>query len=115
MFLQNHQLMEGTRFIIRDVEQDLTETLRQSAINRTARLFRPGENIESIRIDLEIDRSRGPAERFVARGRLEAGGAELVASVHSENTYKSIDQLVDILDAQLHPRRTELETPSPLR
>ena len=106
--------MEATRFVIRGVQLDLTDALRQSAINKTAPLFRHNENIDSIYIDIELDHSRGAAERFVAKGHIELGGANLVASARGENAYKTLDLLVDAFDALLRSRltrRTEQSNP----
>jgi putative sigma-54 modulation protein len=99
MFPHNHHLMEATQFIIRDSQQDLTDSFRQTAIDKTAPLFRHNVSISCIRIDLEIDPSSGPAQRFVAKGLLEVDGPDIFASARSENAYKSVDLLVEKLDA----------------
>ncbi len=106
MFPHNHHLMEATQFIIRDVQQNLTDAFRQSAIEKTAPLFRHDISIGCVHIDLEIDPLCGPAGRFVAKGRLEVDGPDLFASARSGNAYQSIDLLVERFDALLHNKRT---------
>jgi putative sigma-54 modulation protein len=101
MFTHNRHPMEATQFIIRDVQQNLPDNFRQTAIQKTAPLFRHDKNIDCIHIDLEIDPSSSPAGRFVAKGRLEVDGPDLFASVRCENAYKSIDLLVEQFDALL--------------
>lgn len=96
--------MEATSFIIRGVHLDVTDALRQSTINKTSRLFRHNQHISRIHIDLELDNTRGAAERFVAKGHLEVGEANLMASARSENAYKAVDLLVESLDDLLSSR-----------
>jgi putative sigma-54 modulation protein len=105
MINSNLRFMDTSKFLIRGVNFDLTDSLYRTVLDKVGRLFRQGEQIGRITIDLEIDRNRGPADRFIARARLEIGGPALLASAHSENTYKALDLLVETLDALLHTRR----------
>jgi putative sigma-54 modulation protein len=105
MFQNRHlQLMAGTHFVVQGVHLDVTDALRQFAVNKASRLFRHNQRISRIRIDLELDHNRPAAERFVAKGHLEVGGVNLIANARSENVYKAIDQLVDSLDDLLSSR-----------
>ncbi|HEX2862316.1 MAG TPA: HPF/RaiA family ribosome-associated protein [Lacunisphaera sp.] len=98
--------MDASKFIIRGVHLDLTESLYRAAFEKAARLFRLNPRIARVMIDLEIDQSRGPADRFIARGRIHLDGSEMIASAHSENTYKALDLLIETLDALLRTRDT---------
>lgn len=109
MFHASHPRVDPAKFIIRGLQLELTETLRQSAVEKASRLFRHRERIDRVQLDLGIARNRGPAERFQASGRLELEGPDLVASVHSENAYKSIDLLVATFDAMLLRRHQQRE------
>jgi len=116
---------DESKFIIRGVHLELTDSLRQAVYEKAARLFRHHEHIDRIRLDLELDQTRGAGDRFIAKGRLEIRGPDLVASAHSEDAYKSIDLLIDTLDALLrtrhglrkdrrnHPHAVELESALP--
>jgi putative sigma-54 modulation protein len=101
MINSNFRFLDASKFIIRGVHLDLTESLYRTAMEKAARLFRQDQRIGRISIDLEVDNSKGWSDRFIARGRLELDGPTLVASAHSENTYKALDLLVDTLDALL--------------
>jgi putative sigma-54 modulation protein len=121
----NPRLTDDSKFIIRGVHLELTDSLRQAAHDKASRLLRHNEHIDRIRIEVELDQSRGTNDRFIAKGRLEMPGPDLVASAHSEDAYKSIDLLVDTLDALLrtrhglrkerrnHPQAIELEAELP--
>lgn len=96
--------VDPAKFIIRGIHLDLTDALRQIAMEKAARLLRHNDHIIRIRLDLEHDKTRGSADQFIAKGRLEVSGPDLIASVHSEDAYKSLDLLVDKLDALLRAR-----------
>lgn len=119
------QPIDPAKFIIRGIHLDLTDALRQIAMEKAARLLRHNEYIVRIRIDLELDKTRGTKDQFIAKGRIEISGPDLIASVHSEDAYKSLDLLVDKLDGLLrerhglrkdkrnHPHAAELEADLP--
>jgi putative sigma-54 modulation protein len=105
MISSNLRYMDPSKFIIRGVNFELTDSLYRAALDKVGRLMRENEQVGRIAIDLEIDHTTGPADRFVAKGRLEVGGPALLASAHSENTYKALDLLMETLDALLRVRR----------
>jgi putative sigma-54 modulation protein len=117
--------VDAEKFIIRGIHLDLTDALRQIAAEKAARLLRHNDHIVRIRVDLELDKTRGAADQFIAKGRVEISGPDLIASVHSEDAYKSLDLLVDKLDSLLrarhglrkdkrnHPHATDLEAELP--
>jgi len=92
------------RIIVRGVHLELTPAMRQAAVDKAARLLRHDDHIIRIRIDLEMDRTSGLDDQFIAKGRVEIRGPDLIASMHSEDVYKSLDQLVDTLDELLRRR-----------
>ncbi len=97
-------LLDAGRFLLRGVHLDLSDALRQAALLKASRLLRHHQRLVRVRIDLDHDAARGRAQAFGATGRLELGGPDLVAHAVSENAYKSIDLLVDKLDALLRRR-----------
>ena len=102
--------IDESKFIIRGIHLDLTEALRKITMEKAARLLRHNAYIVRIRLDLEFDRTRSAQDQFIAKGRIEISGPDLIASVQSEDAYKSVDLLVDKLDALLrerHGRRKE--------
>ncbi|AOS44415.1 ribosome hibernation promoting factor HPF [Lacunisphaera limnophila] len=117
--------IDESKFIIRGVHLDLTDALRQIAMEKAGRLLRHNDHIIRIRLDLEHDKTRGNADQFIAKGRIEIGGPDLIASAHSDDAYKSIDLLVTKLDALLrerhglrkdkrnHPHAAELDSDLP--
>jgi putative sigma-54 modulation protein len=92
------------RLLLRGIHLSLTAALRSVVEAKTIRLFRHEPQLLRIRVDLEHDRTRGPAAAFVAKGHLEVRGNDLLASVATEDCYKSIDLLVDRLDGMLRRR-----------
>lgn len=95
----------SSRVIVSGIHLPLTPALRQAAIEKAVRLIRRDRRVTRIRIDLEIDHSRTPGEQFIAKGRAEVSGPDLIARVASENAYKSLDQLAGKLDELLRRRR----------
>ena len=45
----------------------------------------------------------------MAKGHIEIGGPDLIASVDSDDAYKSVDFLMDKLDGLLRKRHSELK------
>jgi putative sigma-54 modulation protein len=91
------------KLILTGIHLDLTPALRQRLADKVARLLRHEPRIDRIRLDLENDKTKGPFH-FVAKGRIEIPGPDLIASVDNEDAYKAIDLLVDKLDAALRRR-----------
>ena len=89
------------KLILSGIHLDLTDALRQSVAHKTARLIRYGEHIIRLRVALEHDKTRGVGDQFIAKALIEIRGPDLVASVASDDCYKSIDLLVDKLDRLL--------------
>jgi putative sigma-54 modulation protein len=107
------------------VHVELTDALRHAVEHKAERLLRHNDYIVRIRIDLEVDKTKDINHKFIAKGHIEIGGPDLIASVSSEDCYKSIDLLVDKLDRLLerrhglrkdkrnHPHATDLDTELP--
>ena len=94
----------STPIIVRGIHLDLTPALRQAAADKCARLLRHEHGIVRLRLDIELDKTRGARDVFIAKGRVEIGGPDLMASAASEDAYKSLDLLVDKLDELLRRR-----------
>jgi putative sigma-54 modulation protein len=95
----------AARVIVRGIHLDLTPALHQAAVHKAEHLLRHEDHIDRIRLDLEHDRTRGAKDVFIAKGRIEIRGPDLIAQVHSEDAYKSLDLLVDKLDELLRRRQ----------
>ena len=98
------------RVIVRGIHLDLTDALKAIAEDKAARLFRHQERIIRVRLDLEYDKTRATHQAFVAKGHIEIRGPDLVASVASDDLYKSLDVLMDKLDRMLRKRATAAMT-----
>jgi putative sigma-54 modulation protein len=115
----------AAKLIVRGVHLDLTEALRAYVANKTSRLLRHNDNIVRLRVDLELDKTASVGSGFIAKGQIEISGPALVVGVASDDAYKSIDLMVDKLDALLrrrhglrkdkrnHPHAVELEAVLP--
>ncbi len=91
------------RLIATGIHLELTPALKTAIADKVARLLRHEPRIDRVRVDLDHDKTKG-TERFVAKGRIEIGGPDIIASVESDDAYKSLDLLVDKLDAALRRR-----------
>lgn len=76
---------------------------------KAARLLRHEPRIDRIRIDVELDKTKTAKDHFIAHGRIEISGPDIVASADSDDAYKSVDLLADKLDGLLRKRHNELK------
>lgn len=97
----------GAKVILRGIHLDLTDAMKAVLHEKASRLLRHEPRIIRIRIDVELDKTRSAKDHFVAKGLIEITGPDLVASVDSDDAYKSIDLLVDKLDGLLRKRHSE--------
>lgn len=93
------------RLVIRGVHLWLTAALKSAIASKAERLFRHAPRIIRVRIDLDREHRNG-APLFVAKGRVELHGPDLLASVISSDGYKSVDGLIGRLDRMLRRRAT---------
>ena len=93
------------KLIIRGIHLKLTDALHAIITEKATRLLRRNDQIVHVRIDLELDQTRGIGKQFIAKGHIEIGGPDLIASVATEDAYASLDQLIDKLDRLLRRRR----------
>lgn len=109
--MTNHPTPEEIekKLIVSGIHLELTDALKQIVRDKVARLLRHEPRIVRVRIDLEMDKTRAHGSQFIAKGHIEIGGPDLLASVASEDAYKSIDALVDKLDGSLRRRHSELK------
>jgi putative sigma-54 modulation protein len=91
------------KLLLRGIHVTLTQALRAALEQKAERLLRHEPRIDRIRIDLDHDRTRGQ-DTFVAKGHIEIGGPDLLASVSADDAYKAADLLIDKLDRLLRKR-----------
>jgi putative sigma-54 modulation protein len=115
----NHEL------IVSGIHLDLTPSLKTFVREKADRLFRHGERIVRIRVELECDRAATVGMQFTAKGHIQIHGPDMNASVRSDECHKAISMLVDKLDRMLqrrhqlhrvkrnHPRAVELDAQIP--
>lgn len=99
----------GAKVILRGIHLELTDAMRTVFNEKAARLLRHEPRIIRIRIDVELDKTKHAKDHFVAKGVIEINGPDLVASVDSDDAYKSVDLLADKLDGLLRKRHSELK------
>lgn len=93
----------SSKLLFRGVHVSLTDAMRDALHTKVERLLRHEPRIDRVRIDIELDATRG-REVFVAKGHIEIGGPDLLASVSAEDAYKAADLLIDKLDRLLRRR-----------
>lgn len=96
----------NSKLLLRGIHLSLTDAMRTVLHEKVGRLLRHEPRIDRIRIDLDHDTSRG-RDVFVAKGHIEIGGPDLLATVAADDAYKAADLLIDKLDRMLN-RRTSL-------
>lgn len=94
--------------IISGVHIDLTDALKNIVHEKVEKLFEHEERIIRLRVELGHDQTTDHQHEFTAKGQIEIGGNDPIATAASDNLYKSIDQMVDKLDRMLR-RRSRLQ------
>ncbi|MDR2982198.1 MAG: ribosome-associated translation inhibitor RaiA [Puniceicoccales bacterium] len=100
--------MSNETILITGLNLDLTDALKDSVNEKMAKLFKHNEKIVRLHIELEYQPSRKRQGEFIAKGRIELRGPDVVVSVESDDLYKSIDILEEKLTRQIR-RRHRLE------
>lgn len=90
------------KILVSGVHLEITPALRESVLKKAARLLR--HQIKLVRVRISLEHVKVDRTPFVAKGHIEIGGPDLIASVASDDGYKSIDLLVDRLDRMLRER-----------
>lgn len=90
--------------IIQGYHMDLTDTLKKTVMEKVDRLFKHGEQIVRIRVELCFHKKKRAKEEFTAKGHIEIQGKDLHASETSEDLYKSLDKMIDKLNRMITQR-----------
>lgn len=92
------------RLLLRGIHLDLTDALRASATRKAQQLLRLNDRIIRVRIDLERDATAAVDRQFIAKGHVEIGGPDLLASSASNDLYHAIGLMTDKLVRLLRRR-----------
>ncbi len=97
-------IIDRDALIISGVHLDLTEALKNIVAEKVEKLFRHEQRIIRIRVELEFNANISKENEYIAKGHIELNGPPKIATVASEDLYKSIDDLVAKLDRMLRRR-----------
>ena len=97
--------MNNNEIIISGRNLELTEALKQEVIAKMDKLFKHQERIIRLRVDLEYSPNRHHQDEFIAKGRIEIDGPDMVTTASSDDMYKSIDELSDKLERKIRRDR----------
>ena len=97
----------GAKLILRGIHLNLSDAMKAMIHEKVGRLLRHEPRIDRVRIDVDHDKTKGAKAHFIAKGHIEIGGPDLIASVDSDDAYKSVDLLIDKLDGLLRKRHSE--------
>jgi putative sigma-54 modulation protein len=96
--------LSAPQFAKKILLRGLRANLGEAAIAKLSRLFRHHRRVIRVRIDLDQEHANNCRSQFIAAGRIEISGPDLVARVKSDGPLKSLDLLVDKLDRMLRER-----------
>jgi len=94
--------------ILSGVHMDLTGKLKLKVREKAEKLFSHESRIVRIRFELEHNSNNSNNGEYIAKGHIEIYGSPMVATVASDDIYKSIDELVNKLQRMLR-RRSRLK------
>ncbi|MFI5337816.1 MAG: ribosome hibernation-promoting factor, HPF/YfiA family [Opitutales bacterium] len=90
--------------IVSGIHLELTPSLKTYVSEKAERLFRHDNHIVRMRVELECDRKHDREHKFIAKARLERRGPDIVCSADTDEMYKSVDLLIDLVDQALRRR-----------
>ncbi|AHF90765.1 ribosomal subunit interface protein [Opitutaceae bacterium TAV1] len=99
----------GTKLLLRGVHLNLTDAMKASIEGMVERLVRHEPRIDRIRIDVELDHVHSGPQLFIAKGIIELRGPDMIASVSSDDAYKSVHLLIEKLDRMIRKRDSALK------
>jgi len=95
------------KLIISGIHLDLTDSLKIHVREKASRLLRHEPRIDRIRVDIEYHETKSHHGQFTAKGQIEIGGPDIIASANGDDAHGSIDKLISELDRGLRKRATE--------
>lgn len=101
--------MKEQAIIISGINITLTDAMKEMVQEKATKLFEHDDHIVRMRVELEYAPHNKTHEgEYVAKGQLEVRGNDHIVRVASNDTYKSIDLMVQKLDRMLR-RRSRLQ------
>lgn len=97
--------MNNNEIIISGQNLELTDALKAEVHTKMEKLFKHQERIIRLRVDLEYSPNRHHEDEFIAKGRIEINGPDMVISIATNDMYKSIDELAEKLDRKIRRAR----------
>ena len=96
--------MNNNEIIISGNNLELTQALKDDVINKMSKIFTHEDKIIRLRIDLEYSPNKRKENEFIAKGRIEINGPDMIVSAQSNDMYKSIDELAVMLARKIRRR-----------
>ncbi|MGB0290905.1 MAG: ribosome hibernation-promoting factor, HPF/YfiA family [Opitutales bacterium] len=101
--------MKDQDIIISGINITLTDAMKTMVHEKATKLFEHEDHIVRMRVELEYAPHNKTHEgEYLAKGHLEVRGNDHIVRCASDDTYKSIDLMVQKLDRMLR-RRSRLE------
>jgi putative sigma-54 modulation protein len=83
---------------------NVSESTRQTVLDKTSRLFAHENHIIRLRLELEHDANVSKEKSYCAKGQIAIKGPDLIATASADDLLKSVDLLVEKLDRMLRRR-----------
>ncbi len=80
---------------------ELTDALKEYATKKLGKIEHFFHNIQTIDIELEVNKLKEEAQRQIAKVTVAASGAVMHATESSADLYSSIDTVIDKIDHQI--------------
>lgn len=92
----NKEIFDKPKVIISGDNVELSEAIKNWTEEKSQRLFNHSADIVRLRVILSKEK-----EHYIATGRVEIYGPDLVTEGKDEDLYKAVSNMVDLLDRQL--------------
>lgn len=95
----------------------LRDAERMAVMDKIGRLPAAYSEIQRVYVDIERDTITEPSGPLVAKGRVDLGGSDILASVADQDAFHAVDVLIENFERQLrrrkvHQVRVSLRAPS---
>lgn len=96
--------MSNASIVLSGVHLELTDAIKAYVTSKAERLLRHNPRIIRLNFELARGGSKDHAADFTVQAQIVIAGPDIVASVESDDLYKSVDLLIDKLDRALRRR-----------
>lgn len=95
--------------IITGLHLEMTDAIKQYTTEKVNKMKKYLENITSVRITLEVRKTKSSGDVHIAKAIVHVPGNEIITEVEDKNLYSAIDLLADKLERQVRKYKEKIQ------